>query len=492
MTDPFGSLTLDTGMLLPEYVPAIPIMLPGESTGGVVPISPDPGEEYVASNGGTPPGEYRTLHDELSDISGVLSQAVYRAILRDPTAKPAFDTLKAAVLSGGIVLTAAVKPGPDDTEPDPDAELAQEIADFCRRCADRLDEHPVLFMDEMLDSMVYRHKVAELVMELAADGPDAGRFVLSRLPRKPRWSYRFRVDSKNKVEYLRCLVDGEGEESGRLVWRDIPAWKFVVASWAAEDGDPRGNSILDAAVEAWKFKRNLLPNWWKGLKQFGSPSLFGTTHEGAEDIPQKDAQGNPLPPLNPQKAMKSGLEAFFRSGSVIVGPFGSNVKVVESGRDGTANEKALERCDRDITRAILKQTRATGEARFGSKADSQTGQDIMEVYVQFIRLWACCLLDAQVFYRLVEANWGQAVAERLSPNVSLGQVSLSDFAKAASAVATLFQSSYFTEGQLSETDAILGLPVRQAGDSRVGPQQSAASADPQAQDAPPPEDGAAA
>lgn len=492
MSDPFDSIFVDTSMGLPDYMPVLPIMMPGESAGGVVPIAPDPAGEYVAGNAATPDGEYHTLNEQPSDIAGVLSQAVYRAILRDPTAKPAFATLKAAVLSGGLKITPAVKARPDATEADPEADLAQEIADFCQRCCDRLDEHPLIFLDEMLDSLVYRHKVAEVVMEQSAGGPDAGRYVLDRLPRKPRWSYRFRVDSKNNVGYLRCLVDGEGEESGRLVWRDIPRWKFAIAAWSCEDGDPRGNSILDAAAEAWKFKRNLLPNWWKGLKQFGSPSLFGTTHEGAEDIPQKDEQGNPKPPLNPQKAMKGGLEAFFRSGSVIVGPYGSNIKVIESNKDGTTNEKAVERCDRDITRAILLQTRATGEARFGSKADSQTGQDIMEVYVQFIRLWACSLFDAQVLYPVVEANWGEAVAERLTPNVSLGQVSLADFAKAASAVATLFQSSYFTEGQLSETDAILGLPVRQAGDSRVGPQQSAANADPAQADAPPPNDGAAA
>lgn len=492
MSEPFDSIFVDTSMGLPDYMPVLPIMMPGESTGGVVPIAPSPTGEYVAGNAATPDGEYHTLSEQLSDIAGVLSQAVYRAILRDPTAKPAFGTLKAGVLSGGIRLTPAIKPDPEDTAPDPEAELAKEISDFCQRCFDRMDENPLIFLDEMLDALVFRHKVAEVVMEQSTGGPDAGRYVLDKLPRKPRWSYRFRVDSKNKVGYLRCLVDGEGEEAGRLVWRDIPRWKFAIASWACEDGDPRGNSILDAAAEAWKFKRNLLPNWWKGLKQFGSPSLFGTTHEGAEDIPQKDELGNPKPPLNPQKAMKAGLEGFFRSGSVIVGPFGSNIKVIESNKDGSTNEKAIERCDRDITRAILFQTRATGEARFGSKADSQTGQDILDVYVAFIRLWACCLLDAQVLYPVVEANWGEAIAERLTPNVSLGRISLADFAKVCSAVATLHQSQYFTEGQLPEVDVILDLPVRQAGDSRVGPQQSAANADPATADAPPPNDGAAA
>ena len=51
--------------------------------------------------------------------------------------------------------------------------------------------------------------------------------------------------------------------------------------------------------------------------------------------------------------------------------------MIESTRDGPATEKALERCDRDITRGILLQVRATMESRFGSKADSQTGQDIL-------------------------------------------------------------------------------------------------------------------
>jgi hypothetical protein len=62
---------------------------------------------------------------------------------------------------------------------------------------------------------------------------------------------------------------------------------------------------------------------------------------------------------------------------------------------------------------------------------------------------------------------------RLSPNVSLGEVEHQDFAKAAAAIAALFQSAYFTEGQLAETDARLGLPIREAGAVRVGPQSMA-------------------
>ena len=492
MIDPedASAATFYAGMGLPAYGYE-PMSYPAPAVGssGVVQaIEADPTEEYLAGSPAATADEYRTLADDVNTLVGELSYAVQRAMLRDPTAKSSFDTLIYGVLSGGVKLTPAVKakpasgPGDPEAEPDPDAELAEEICGFCQRSTDRLDEHILLFLAEMMRAMVHRHKVAERVLEYATTGPDAGRLILCRLPRKPRWAYRFRVDYQNHLEYLRCATVENTDAGPRFTWVDIPAEKLVIATWSPEDGDPRGNSILDSIYETWVLKRRLIPNWYKGLKQFGSPSLFGTTHEGAEDIPARNPEtgevltgsdGKPLPPLSPQVAMKKGLQKFFESGSIMVGPWGSNIKVIESTRDGAATEKVLERCDRDITRGILLQVRATMESRFGSKADSQTGQDILGVFVRFIRLWLCAMLDASVYHPLVEANWGDEVADRLSPNVSLGEVEHQDFAKAAAAIAALFQSSYFTEGQLAETDARLGLPIREAGAVRVGPQSMA-------------------
>lgn len=479
--DEAGCGSIITGMGVPMF--DVPGVFPSPVAGGTpgTPIrSPVRGKQYVVSIPTANALEHRLVSSqEISTITGVLSRVMANAILRDPTAGPAYNTLRYAVLSGGMKITPEVKKPViaegQETPPDPpDLKLSTEIAEFCVRAVNRLERHIILVLAELLDALPFRNKVAERVEELVTTGPDSGRWSLRRIATKPHWSYSFVVDSKGTLVALRCLTDIDG----KLEWRDIAPSAFVIAQWDAKDGNPQGNSILEAAEQAFILKCRLTQNWWKGLKQFGTPSLFGTTHEGAEEVLQRnddgsvavDENGDPLPGINPQVSMKSGLEDF-QSGSVIVGPYGSDIKVIESNKDATGVEKSLERCDRDLTRSILLQVRATMESRFGSKADSQTGQDILGVFVQFIRLWLCSIVDRDILFPIVEVNWGTEIANRLTPKVSLGAISPADFVSASNAIAALFQSGYLTEDQLMELDAMLNLPVRAPGAKRVGPQQ---------------------
>lgn len=459
-----------------EYPGPTPVAVGG---GEPRPINPKRGKEYVIGGFTGGANAYRNLSDE--DIAGLnrhLSRGMIRAMMKDPTVKPAFDTIKYATVSGDLKITPAThgkKKGENDQA---EVELADEIAEFCSRALGRLDRHIVLVLAELFDSLAFRNKVGERVERLVTEGPDAGRWTLDRISIKPSWSYKFLVDSRNRLDWLRCMV----EEDGKLVWRDIPRDRFVIAAWACEDGDPRGNTVMAPAYEPWVFKRRLTPGWWRGLNQFGTPSLFGTTAENAEDTYERDANGDivtdengdPLPAQNAQIGMRQSMEEFFQGGSIIVGPYGSNVKVIESTRDAAGVAAALQRCDQDITRVLMLQTHVTMEAKFGSKANSMVGQDVLGIFVQFLRVWLCAIVDRDILFPLVEINWGREIAERLTPNASLGRISAEDMVKFSNAIAALLQSGYFTEEQLAEMDVLLGLPVRVPGAERVGPQQAQA------------------
>lgn len=473
-----GSVLAGIGIpFLGESYPGVyPVASP---SGDVGTINPARSASYVAGNYLANGRDYRVIGaDEVNSVVKVLSHVTHRAMMTDPAIRPAFETLRFATLAGTLKITPAThgKKKKEGDAPNPDAELAKEIAEFCSRAVNRLDEHISIILAEFFDAVAYRNKVGERVEELISEGPDAGKWSLKSVPRIPHWSYNFRVDSRSRLTHLRCITD---DGQGGIAWKDVPRDHFVIAQWAAREGSPVGESILDTGYETWVWKRNLIPNYWKGLRQFGSPSMFGTTPEDAEGTIQRDSAGNPmvdedgneLPPENPQIGMRNSLQAFFESGTIIVGPAGSEIKVIESNRDAAGIAAAIDRCDRDLTKIVLLQIRATLESKFGSKADSQTGQDILGVFVQFLRTWICSIVDRDLLFPIVQVNWGTEVANRLTPNTSLGRISPEDLVKASNALAALFQSGYLTEEQLPETDAMIDLPIREPGAKRVGPQQ---------------------
>jgi hypothetical protein len=124
---------------------------------------------------------------------------------------------------------------------------------------------------------------------------------------------------------------------------------------------------------------------------------------------------------------------------------------------------------RQIVLALLGQTRMTLEAQHGSRADSETGQDVGGNIIRLLRIW----LERFVRELLILQNtwnYGEDMARRLSPLVDLGGAEHQDFAKNAAGVGVLFQAGVLTRGQLPATDTFLGLPQRQPDDLRVGPQ----------------------
>lgn len=85
----------------------------------------------------------------------------------------------------------------------------------------------------------------------------------------------------------------------------------------------------------------------------------------------------------------------------------------------------------------MKQVRALMEAEHGSKADSNTAQDVLDSVVQWIRGHLCDAYFEQVTKSLVEVNFGPAIARRYTPILSMAKVSAPNIAVDGPAYASM-------------------------------------------------------
>jgi phage gp29-like protein len=134
--------------------------------------------------------------------------------------------------------------------------------------------------------------------------------------------------------------------------------------------------------------------------------------------------------------MRRGLESL-ENATVAVGPFGSTVTLLDPQGNGEAFRAGFDEFRREIVFAILQQVRSTLEAQNSSKADSETAQDILGLVVRVAKKALAAAVRRDLLKPLVAMNYGDDVADRLTPQFSLGMVEMQDFSRNARAVATL-------------------------------------------------------
>lgn len=155
--------------------------------------------------------------------------------------------------------------------------------------------------------------------------------------------------------------------------------------------------------------------------------------------------------------MMLALEAF-QNGSIGVFKFGSKVDLLQSTNDGKAFFDAIDLCDRQMVHALLKQVRATMESQHGSKADSGSATDILDVLILWIRSILSRGLRTQVFRRVVSINYGVEIAREFTPRSTMARIATPDLAALAPGIAALEQSGYLHWSQKPGIDEMLGLP----------------------------------
>lgn len=437
------------------------------SAGFGVPDSPQkakPTKEYVSgSPWGVSYGLPQALPGTIDDLSREVGPEVYEAMdASDPIISSSLKLLKIAVLSGGVQITSCIPPTPDGTENEPDHELAEEVAQFNCRVVKALRRPFDQLLFEYQDGRHLGAKLGEKLYDIPETGPDAGQIVLCDIKIKPRRSWRFVVDRyMNVVGILAASPDGSGSVT---IERD----KFAVFTSHPVNSDPRGTSILRSVNPAWNMKLLSGPQFYRFLHLFGSPVPIGTCAENAQSRPA-DSQDNaywsakgvfPVPTeITPEMDMNVVLEGL-KNGACASIPFGSIITFLEAQGSGEAFREAYALFNREMGTGILLQARATQEAKHGSKADSETGTDIVGIYVEFLQGEMAEFVSREILYSANVYRFGKEIADRLAPKVTLGKPSQGALIALMSAVAGLESSGYLADSQRPTLDGELGLPVR--------------------------------
>lgn len=426
--------------------------------------SMDPSKEYVAS--GLDIGLSQvivSLPQYADDLQREQGDAVYDRMMKDPAIATAVQTLTEIVLMNGVRVETAIT-----DEADPEYDVAAEITAFVAHNFKKLARPLTEVLTEMLNAFVYGACVAEKIYEMRITRKYGLRLHLKGIRPLARRNYAFVVDDWGNVQGFMARRPGESAPQGyvdpSLV---IEREKFAVLAFGVTAGDPRGRSQIRSAYNAWWFKLQTYPRWLKYLQQFSTPSLIGYTPEGDDDLIElRDANGRPLyngdgstKKITKEQALLTALVSF-QAGSAIALKGGSKVEPIQSDGNGEAFIDTINALNREIFLAIIGNARANMEADHGSKADSESGQDTLSRKAEWVTNHVEEMLRRDVVGQLVALNWGDDVAERLTPNVTIKAADKEDRAKIMSAVASLWREKYFHKSQVAGLDRLIGAPER--------------------------------
>lgn len=446
--------------------------------------------EYVAGTGAGYASFLHTLPRYIEDIDRDFGDDIVGRMRLDPQYASCIVLLKLAILARGLdILPAVTKPVPpsppakdEKGQSDPGAQAdferaqtayaaaaaehdrAAEMAEFCKRQINGLTTPFVAHtLFNLLDCIDHGNKVAEVIYTYPETGPDKGRLGLKAVKVKPRRSIAFVVNAFMDVVGLLAAVPGQAVATTYMPGLGnnlLPRRKFLILTNRPKDEDPRGTNSGRPAYHGWWFKQQAWGDWLRTLATFAGGNVIIKTPPGAEPSPVLDDEGNETGTYaTPEQVAVTAGEAM-RNGSVIGLPGECEVQIERPEGDvGEAFQAAIDVADRQITQGILLQTRATKEAKNGSKADSETGQDILGILVAHEKTGVEQALRTDLLMPLIEYNWGPEFLY-LTPRPTLGETSEEDLAALMTAVAALNRTGYFDPEQYPELDARMNMPVR--------------------------------
>jgi hypothetical protein len=445
---------------------------PDPGTGIAYPTqAAEPRAEYVAGG----------LASGLPDARQVLSQTVEEVAVEfggdrlwdmmenDPTIASALASVAFAAVPGDLRIMPAVEPHPDPQSPAAAeraavADEARDAADLCIAATCAMERPAEAVLVEMaVDALKYGAELSEMVWRPIDDGDYRGLLGLAAIKVKPRNAWQFVVDPYNNVVgYLVRLSAGAG-------WAVLPPEKFFVTAWGRRKGDPRGRPVLRPAFNAWNILRQLWPEFFYFLQRFASPGLVGISAPGESARPASSA-GVPVAgeaDVAPESDFLAEILKF-QKGKAIAVPNGADLKALETKASGDAFLSAVDLLKREMTQAILLAVRATMESKHGSKADSETAQDLMGLVTGAVRTWLCREYRRQVLYPILLYNRGKEVADRATPLCSFGDSDQQDQSKMWEAYGFLVQSNApLTRSQHIKTQVKVGLPAPEPGEEVV-------------------------
>ena len=311
-------------------------------------------------------GLMRPQDDILTTRSGGQGLRVYDEIARDPLVGALLQKRYAAVVSRPWTVEPA-SVGRADRKA---AELVQRVlgGDWGLRY-DRI-------CYEQLDAILKGYSVGEVMWKVTQEGffvPDDVK------PKDPR---RFVFNDQQQLRLLTFQDMFLGEE--------LPQKKFLVHQFGDKVGDPYGLGLGNRLFWPVFFKRQGTQFWLTFAEKFGSPTVVGKYPVGMLDAEQ-------------DKLFRIISDISQRSAVAI--PDEAKLELLEASRTGSAGYGELVRyMDEQITVAVLGETLTTSIKGGGSRAASQTHDDVREQLADFDADLLCAAHQAQLISWIVELN----------------------------------------------------------------------------------------
>lgn len=413
----------------------------------------------------------RALPQTIDDAERDFGEDIYDRMANDAILGGAEAFLKVMVLSVDLKVTPAISQ-PKQNAPASDLadyEKADAAAKFCEAILDRLSitDRPVRkTLWELLDAIRKGHRLAEVDAEICESGNSVlvGKVVPKAIRTKPRRNYAFVLDEYNTFRGIIAVVPGVSISLRNGIcygFENLPnaisPEKLLVLTFGGKENDPRGQSWFRRAYDPWYRKQIVKPEAVKTAVQFGGGMITAVA-------PETQGQASVTDPVTGktvhiQQAIQSILDQLAAGGTATF-PGGTKIDVHRPESDGKYFEDFFDRCDREMVTTFLLSGRAMLEARHGSKADSESSQDVVDDLVQFVRRELCDLITYKLFLPFLRLNTPDFDVKFL-PRAIMQATSRPDFAAAATSVAALKTSGYLDNSQLQAIDReILGLPER--------------------------------
>lgn len=405
----------------------------------------------------------------IDDATQAFGYDVYERMLKDDDVGPAFETRKLQACSEGARVQPAM--GADKKNPKDQKNI---YAAFMERCIQGMEVDITDVGLELMDAKALGSKIAEQSFDFGT-GEDAGRIVPTGVYVRDSKFFSFLIDKKQKLaglvpitflnaDQLQTLKDSNtlDMKTVGIMTAIVPRFKVIHFVNDPKDSSVLGTSILRAAYTPWFIKTQLLPEFFKYLKQFASPSVVGTLPLPSEDplamSPTEATLNDAGAVVQDQKAnilLKALLN--WQNAYALVVKGGTKIDLIKSDGNGEAYRHALDYFGRQIAQVILGTSQTSKEAQHESKSSKGVAQDVVGLRVANDRRRLSNCLTRDFCHNLIRLNFGEA-AVKDAPLIVFTSVEAHDRMEAIDKVSAAYAKGFIQDEQLDDLYDELGLP----------------------------------
>lgn len=409
--------------------------------------------------------EYQSVSPlNIDKITAKYGASVYDRMLTDDDVSSALETRKLSVTADGI----RVQPAKDADPKNPD-DIRNIYADFVSRCIEGMDTDELNVAYEMLNALAYGNKIAEVVYRYG-EGEDSSRLVLKGIYPKPNDSYDYIIDTFGHlvgvapiglIKHLNEARELQSDEIGdAMFWSAvIPKVKILQFTNDSKNGGIQGTSVLAAAYTPWFIKTQVLPEFFRYIKQFASPSVVGTLPPGSDIEAFRREDGT----FDIEKKDEELLNALIQwvNAYALVVPNGTEIDVIKSEGNGEAFRHATEYFGRQITKVILGTAQTTNEAQHESRSSKNVAQDVVGLRVANDRR-KMAVPFTELSRTLIKLNFGPQNV-KYAPSIFFSALEQQDRFAAMESYSNAYSRGFIQDDQLLEIYDELGLPELEPG-----------------------------